>query len=654
MKLVEAQITKYKCVEDSTPWRVDDVTCLVGKNEAGKSALLEALYKLNPVEQEDGDFEEVDYPRRFVVTDEGADDLSTAPVVTTKWELDEKDIEILEARLPEVPCSRESQITIIRGYDNESTWTIKVDEAAVVKSLIASQKFNAAENSALGGQRTINGLCAKLAGINGRTAKQDTLLEELTSRFPDRTIGGAVAAALDSVFPKFLYFTEYQKLPGMVSIDDLVQRERNNDLTFEHRIFQALLSLANSDATTVAESGESERLITRLEGVSNRLSREIFEYWSQNQHLRVDFRCDQGRPQDEPPFNSGWVFNTRIRNEHHQASVNFDQRSMGFVWFFSFLVWFSQVRRNYGDHLVILLDEPGLTLHGNAQKDLLRYINKELRPSFQVIFTTHSPFMIDMENISSLRTVEDIVQKEEMNGEERTKILGTKVGERIFSRDKDTILPLQGKLGFDLAQTMFVGPYVLVVEGPSEAAYLNWFSRQLIRKGKQGLDIRWAICPAESASKLSSFVTLFSGRGLKIAALLDYHEGEKSMTKRLEDSKLLEDGHILKTTEFTDGEEADIEDLLGWSLYSATVNAALQIPESSQLPEEEPEDCAARIVKEVEKRAQLLPPGLPEFDHYMPAQYLNQLTPDEIDQLPGLDAALGRFEAMFSRLNDLI
>ena len=654
MKLVEAKITKYKCVEDSTSWRVDQVTCLVGKNEAGKSAILEALYRLNPVEKGDGDFHEEDYPRRFVVTDEGANDLRTAPVVTTQWELEDSDILILEAVLPEISLRKNGLITITRGYDNETKWKVEANEAATVESLVSSRNFNAVEKTSVGEPRTVHELAKKLADIDSRTEKHNTFMEYLEERYPDQTLGGAVATALENVFPKFLYFTEYQKLPGMVSINDLVTREQNNDLTFGLRIFQALLSLVNSDASTIAESGRSEELITRLEGVSNRLSNEIFEYWSQNQHLRVDFRCDAGRPDDKPPFNDGWVFNTRIRNERHQASVNFDQRSTGFIWFFSFLVWFSQVKRNYGDRLIILLDEPGLTLHGNAQKDLLRYITEKLRPNYQVIFTTHSPFMIDVENIFSLRTVEDLVEKERLHGKEYMKIVGTKVGERIFSRDKDTILPLQGMVGFDLAQTMFVGPWVLVVEGPSEAAYVHWFSRQLIASGREGLDIRWAVCPAESASKVTSFVTLFSGRGLKIAVLLDYHEGQKSIVKRLEDSDLLEDGHILKTTDFTEDEEADIEDLLGWDLYSGLVNSALQIPEGSKLSVDKPEDCDVRIIKEVEKRVRLLPPGTPEFNHYLPAQQLNRLTPSQIDELPGLDDALDRFEAVFMRLKGLI
>lgn len=653
MKLKTVQVTKYKCVEDSKPWRVDKVTCLVGKNEAGKSALLEALYKLNPVEPEDGSFQEEDYPRRFVVTDEGADDLKSAPAVTTQWELEETDWKLIESELPKLVLKKDSLVTIVRGYDNVTKWAVDADEAATVKALIAGSNFDAIEKAAVGDPNTIQQLMQKLQGMAGATAKHQTLLQNLTTKYDGGTAGSAVAKVLDSVFPKFLYFTEYQKLPGMVSINDLVQRENNNNLTFGLRIFQALLALVNSDAETIAESGRSEQLITRLEGVSNRLTREIFEYWRQNQHLRVEFRCDAGRTDDDPPFNDGWVFSTRIRNDRHEASVNFDKRSSGFIWFFSFLVWFSQVKRNYGDRLIILLDEPGLTLHGNAQKDLLRYINEKLSP-YQVIYSTHSPFMIDVENIFSLRTVEDIVKKEEANGEEKITILGTKVGERIFSRDKDTILPLQGMVGFDLAQTMFVGPYVFVIEGPSEAAYIHWFSRQLVGAGQKGLDIRWAPCPAESASKVSSFVTLFSGRGLKIAVLLDYHEGQKKMVKNLEDSKLLEDGHLLKTTDFLEQDEADIEDVIGWELYAALVNDALRIPEGHRLPAEKPDDCAVRIVKEVEKRAKLLPPGVPDFGHYVPAEYLNQLSQEEVAQLPGLQGALDRFEALFERLNQLI
>ena len=184
--------------------------------------------------------------------------------------------------------------------------------------------------------------------------------------------------------------------------------------------------------------------------------------------------------------------------------------------------------------------------------------------------------------------------------------------------------------------------------------FMNWFSRKLVVDGRIGLDIRWVIAPAESASKVTSFITLFKGRGLRIATLLDYHSEQGKMVRLLKESKLLEDGHLLITTDFVDQDEADVEDLIGWDLYVALVNGALSIPESNKLPDSKPHDCQIRIVKEVENRTRLLPPGVPEFNHYDVAQYLNQLSPDEIAMLPGLEAALDCFEEIFTRLNRLI
>lgn len=80
----------------------------------------------------------------------------------------------------------------------------------------------------------------------------------------------------------------------------------------------------------------------------------------------------------------------------------------------------------------------------------------------------------------------------------------------------------------------------------------------------------------------------------------------------------------------------------------------MRIPQESQLPADKPNDCEVRVIKEVEKRVGLLPPGIPEFDHYLPAQQLNRLTSDQIEELPGLKDALDRFEAVFGRLNGLI
>ncbi|MGW5063004.1 AAA family ATPase [Streptomyces sp. NPDC004096] len=66
MKLINAQITKYRSVEDSQLFDIEpDVTALVGKNESGKTTILQALYRLNPVEASAQLDEVIDFPARL-------------------------------------------------------------------------------------------------------------------------------------------------------------------------------------------------------------------------------------------------------------------------------------------------------------------------------------------------------------------------------------------------------------------------------------------------------------------------------------------------------------------------------------------------------------------------------------------------------------
>lgn len=296
--------------------------------------------------------------------------------------------------------------------------------------------------------------------------------------------------ALATRLPTFLYFADYQKMAGRVSFNALSQNISSKKLLFSEKIFLALLDLAGTTPKEIQELGKLEHLIAKLEGVSNKLIREIFEYWSQNEYLRVNFRFENALAEDPPPFNSGYVFMTRIENTRHQVSVSFEDRSTGFVWFFSFLAWFSQVRKTYGTNLFLLLDEPGLSLHAKAQGDLLRYINEKLKPHFQVIYSTHSPFMVDPDNIMGVRTVEDVVKNKQP--------LGTKIGDKVLSTDSDTLFPLQAALGYEITQTLFIGKHTLLVEGPSVLLYLKWFSQELKSQCKEGLDSKWVIAPARN------------------------------------------------------------------------------------------------------------------------------------------------------------
>ncbi len=653
MKLKKLKVENYKSVLDSNEFTVDDVTCLVGKNEAGKSAIIQALYKLNPITGGERNFEEVEYPRRYLATSRERGEVKKKNVLTTTWQLEASDKASIENLLGKGVLTSD-EVTVSRGYGNTSYWGVGINEQLIVNRLLDDAGLEAGERASLNDSADVWYLTNNLKQIQTPTEKQTALQTTLNEKF-----GGSLSAAdfivkkLESaLLPKFVYFRDYDKLPGKVSTAELARRRVSNTLTMEDRIFLALLDLANTDLDKIQTFGRSEEFILELEAVKNSLTDQLKLYWTQNRFLEVEFRYDQARPEDPPPFNTGTVFNTRILNTRHRATVNFDERSTGFIWFFSFLVWFSQIKKNYGENIIVLLDEPGLTLHGTAQKDLLNYINQRLKPSHQVIYTTHSPFMIDNENIFSLRTVEDVVKLDRRSGEEE--ILGTKVGEEILSRDRDTILPLQSKIGLDVANTLFLGPYVLVVEGPSENAYMKWFSRELTRRDREGLDVRWAIAPAEGAPKVTSFVSLFHNRGLEIAALLDYHDSQKAIVEKLEKAKILQDGYLLKVTDFVSQDEADIEDLIGREFYISLVNLQLAALGTKKIPKTRAKDANIRVVKEVEDHYRTLPPHIPEFDHYQPMTMLLNTPLETLEKLPGMDEALTRFESLFQKLNSLI
>src|SRR5207253_4434921 len=132
-----------------------------------------------------------------------------------------------------------------------------------------------------------------------------------------------------------------------------------------------------------------EGLNARCEAASNRITQQLLEYWTQNPTLEIEVRVTKAELNDPPPFNQGVIARARVRNNLHKLTLPFSERSAGFIWFFSFLVKFAQVQKTAGN-LILLLDEPGLTLHGKAQADLLRYFAEKLASEHQVVYTTHS------------------------------------------------------------------------------------------------------------------------------------------------------------------------------------------------------------------------------------------------------------------------
>ena len=299
MKLVSVRIRNYKCIDDSELFSVGDLTCLAGKNESGKTALLQALRRLNPVEKSERNFNSLMEDPRRRMQDVDSGDPSLAAVLTTMWRLSDEDFDIV-SRVIGPETLKDTLVTIERGYTNKSQWSAAVDEKQLITFLAGqSDKLTEQAKRRVLGCDSLTELHEQLTKEASTTKGEQQLLDYIDKYMPNLD----PLAILRSRLPNLLYFPTYGTLPGRVPVEQLsAQIEAEGDRTEGDEYFLALLQLANTDLKQLQEAGQFEQLRATLEAVSNRLSDEIFEYWTQNRSLAVDFSYDEARPQDPPTF----------------------------------------------------------------------------------------------------------------------------------------------------------------------------------------------------------------------------------------------------------------------------------------------------------------------------------------------------------------
>lgn len=637
MLLIDAQIKNYKCVLDSDTFAVDQLTCLVGKNESGKSAILQALYKLNPVDGKEKYDELYEYPKMYQTDYEAGLIPEGDTVVISHWKFTDAELSTIEDAFGPGIISKGAVVEISNGYRNKRQWNFNIDYDVLFASKEKELGFEAPDYAQIKNCSSVSEVRTQLNAISSLSSPEQSFKTWFDEMFPDDNITTFAEKEFLKYLPKFSYYAEYQKLPGRIALNSFIKKENSSQLNPNEKVFDALLALANTSADEIKDSDKLEALINKTRGISSKITREIFSFWSQNKHLKVEFRCDMAKAGDEAPYNEGYIFSTRIENTRHDSSVSFDDRSAGFVWFFSFLIWFNYLQQKE-DNLIILLDEPGLTLHAKAQADLIRFFKEKITPKFQLLYTTHSPFMLDFSDILSARTVEDVTGEDDS-------VLGTKVGSKVLSKDKDTTFPLQAAFGYDITQTLFIGKNTLLVEGPSDILYLTFFSNKLKELKRTSLNEDWTICPSGGIDKIQSFVSLFGGNALRIVTLTDYHMGDKNKIDRLKKSGLLDDKNILLASDYTGFEASDIEDIIGATPYAKLINACYNLTGAKRIDPNKIPD--GKVLSATEATIDEIPEV--RFDHYKPSMYLIQ-NPG-VWEGADISDTLNRFEKLFSDIN---
>ena len=345
-------------------------------------------------------------------------------------------------------------------------------------------------------------------------------------------------------------------------------------------------------------------------------------------------------------MNSGTNIWIEVGNKNIDIDNPFRNESAGFNWFFSFLVRLSKIASGK-QNIIMLLDEPGLSLHPEAQVDLIKYF-ESITETHQIIYTTHSPFMIDRAHLGRVRPVENLSismepKHEVLPNEEK----GTKVSNEISDADKSSLFVLQGVLGYDVLSNN-----ILVVEGRSDKEYIKTLSSFLNQKGRKGISLFWDIIPAGAFGNIKAMLELL--RSLtesdpNLAVLVDYEKDRNSSIENLRNKG----AHVITCKEFSNNKEtdadADIEDIFTPDFYLDLVNSKFGMKiEISELRSKN-----SRIVKRLKDYFKENPlPNNKGFPYAQIAYYLSEQTKTSKLHIP--DPDLERFEELFEVLNNLL
>lgn len=653
MKLKEFRVREFRSIWDSGSVAVDhQVTCLVGKNEAGKTALLTALYRTNPIIAEHAMFDETyDYPKREVedyrfAVENG--DRDKAVVVEAVYELEDSDEKAVAAVFG--PDALKGQSFIRKTFYGEanSEFSLETDEAAARKYLIANPALPDELKEMLKGAADWNAFAAVLDAAE--VTEASNALKGTVTKVRENGLASYIFNSLIwPRAPKYLYFDEYYQMKGQANLNNLIAREGAKKLEDSDYPLIGLINLARLDHRQLVAAKNTTELKNKLEGAGNHLTGRIVKYWSQNQHIQMRFDVRDAKPEDPEGMRQGINVWGEVYDTVHWAHTPLGTRSRGFVWFFSFLAWYEDIKRQK-QNVILLLDEPGLSLHGRAQADLLRYFEVELS-AHQLLYTTHSPFMIDPAKFGRVRIVQDlgIDAKEQLPKDQD----GTKVLTNVFDATDDSLFPLQGALGYEIQQTLFIGPNSLVVEGPADMLYLLAVSAQLEREGRTGLSERWVITPVGGSGKVPAFVALLAPqKGLNVATLLDIQNSDRALIEDLYKRKLLKKKQVTTYAEFAVASEADVEDMFERDFYVNIVNVEFTRELKAPIPVGKLNAKEPRTLRAIDTYLASNPFKSGAFGHYRPARYFSDNAATLWPQVS--KATKDRFEAAFKRLNALL
>lgn len=680
MRLVRFRIKKYRSIEDSGSIDVDEnITTFVGINESGKTNVLRALKKINHVS--DTEFNNLtEYPT-WHYRDEELDEVFVTATFKLNEEEKEKirkidsnivldEIEFSKNRNMKLICQLEHKQNTIPfnsfnlKYLNSISLLLKeidpsfdngeAHKANLINELDTIKQENQKELD-VRQPKILKQIKLKMKQFkiqlnlipNDKLDKQkiNLLFEKINSEVIEDSTDKIENYLLNKI-PRFVYFENIGIIDSRIHLPDFIQKLNSNNLDKKDIMAKALLDLGQLDAKELYElsrdGGETkqtqenkDQLDRILDHASKKVSKEIDSLWTSNEH-DIEFHVQ------------GDYFRVWVINKKDKTKLQLEERSRGYQWYFSFYTVFSvESEKRYKD-AIILLDEPALFLHPKGQEDFLSKILPTLVKKNQILYTTHSPFMVDLKHPDSIHTV--TLDEKTISGTTQ-KI--SQISNEVWKTDRDALFPLQSALHYDMAQSMFIGKKNLIVEGMSDFWLLSSVSSVLEAAGKIHLKKDIVVVPAGGATRSILFASTYMSQNLDVAVLLDAdHEG-KTTYELIVKNKILKNKKICMLNEiFEKNIDMSMEDMFPQDYYLKFVKLAykkelkekgiIDISLTSQQP---------MIVKKLETFFK--ENNLGEFHKSRPDRtIINELSNVEIDSLP--NELIKNFEMIFKVINNSV
>ena len=549
MRLRKFRVRAFRCIHDSSEIKVGDLAAFIGRNESGKTTILEALMLLN----KDTKVSELD------LCDEMAEELkSEMKVVEGEFELSEKETKLIQEKFPNL-----AEIKTIKLYRTQMNPNVQYDFGNVKISEDANKRLNSWENFVakiedfvssipnpirirldtkfLSGHapRTRETFNSMIADFNNQIYllasdermvinEWEKIYQDLDHTYDTLLIGTSERSALENfveerLHPRFVYFSDYKKILGNIDLDEFLKETRGvrpKGLEYIEEFDKAetvknLFYLAELDTDKLEQVQNSpSRLIKLLHTASRKLTDRLNPAWK-GDPIHVELR-----------FNPRNILSVVISDVHKDGTVTntglLNRRAEGFKWTFSFIVNFAaETQRSELKEAILLLDEPARNLHPTQQRGISDLL-KGLAGSNQILYATHSPFMIFDYTPGNLLVVE-LDKRKHLS----------QIYYDYWNADDTTLTPILYGLSRGLVESIsdreigYNSRPVIIVETMTHSLYLNAFDKFLKDPNLSMNPLN--IVPAYNKNSVLPLAVFYRNHGYNTFALLDNTEESRQI-----------------------------------------------------------------------------------------------------------------------------